>query len=407
MNAIGQNSKSRYPKPPSLQSGVLKVGLPQQQQLLDAIEASDLPRIRKALKSGADINYWFFDARIPDKVKPFPLSVAMENPDRRVVKLLLESGAAVNFCDYTILAVERSDLKLLKLLLEYGASPDGMRYWYPDSDDGVRNDTSLTMAVAERNRAMAEALLHAGADVEHVNNNGECALLIALRSGDRKMVQLILEYASSKHQDSAMAIYEAEKAVVAEQDAQLSDAIRGGRPNEVRRLILEYQRDVSRVLACCEEPLLSYTLLQYNEAVNMVSIEGGDKAKLGSSESIIEVIKVLLELGAPVDTVSTRTPLHRGTQLCERCPEIYEQMLMRASTVDHKDLSTDGTPLISAAVRGEVSAVRLLLKHGADPNLSDRRGQTALKGALYQYKYRKTEKLLEVIRILRDAGAED
>jgi ankyrin repeat protein len=55
--------------------------------------------------------------------------------------------------------------------------------------------------------------------------------------------------------------------------------------------------------------------------------------------------------------------------------------------------------LLIAATNGHIAMVRLLLEHGADPNLRNYDGVTALHNAVY-------ENQLDIVALLLEAGAD-
>ncbi len=401
--------KSDYPAPPEAGSVVLG-DASAQRCLLDAIEASDLKGIRAALKAGAEVNYWAFGDGKDQATYSFPLSLAMEGGDRKVVKLLLDSGAAVNFEDCAWQAVGREDLPLLKLVLKHGASPDGVRYWKPSWDDKDGNETALTRAAAAGRHTMVKALLEAGANAEHENDEGDSALLIALRSGDKRMAKLVEGFVSEAYRSRMEGLYGEEHEAALKLDEALSDAIIEGRADEVRRLIVEEQRDVGELLLTGDGSLLQYALKCYNKSeyrVENPSFREEDD-RYGLPEAIIEVVKVLLDLDAPVDTLHYHTPLHVGTRLCRTCPDLYEEMLRRADTVDVVCLMDSSTPLMGVCTHGEPATARMLLKYGADPNRKDETGKSVIEKVRFQQKYRPDDEALkEIVRILLDAGAKE
>ena len=401
--------KSDYPAPPEAGSVVLG-DASAQRRLLDAIEASDLKGIRAALKAGAEVNYWAFGDGKDQATYSFPLSLAMEGGDRKVVKLLLDSGAAVNFEDCAWQAVGREDLPLLKLVLKHGASPDGVRYWKPSWDDKDGNETALTRAAAAGRHTMVKALLEAGANAEHENDEGDSALLIALRSGDKRMAKLVEGFVSEAYRSRMEGLYGEEHEAALKLDEALSDAITEGRADEVRRLIVEEQRDVGELLLTGDGSLLQYALGCYNQIVyrGMDGTWWKKRPLPESPEPMVEVIKVLLDLDAPVDTLHYNTPLHEGIGLCDAYPDLYEEMLRRAETVDVVGLMHSSTPLMGVCIRGELAPARMLLKYGADPNRKDASGRSVIEMVRFQQKYRPDDEALkEVVRILFDAGAKE
>lgn len=87
----------------------------------------------------------------------------------------------------------------------------------------------------------------------------------------------------------------------------------------------------------------------------------------------IEIVRSLLDAGADLNLgleAPLREAIDRGYY------EIAILLLARGAAVD--PLAEDGiTPLMSAAARGDLRLVQLLLDYGADPQRHDREGQTA------------------------------
>lgn len=88
----------------------------------------------------------------------------------------------------------------------------------------------------------------------------------------------------------------------------------------------------------------------------------------------IEIVRCLLDAGADIN-LGLKTPL--GEAVEQGYYEIAILLLARGAAVD--PLTEDGiTPLMSAAARGDLRMVQLLLDYGADPQRQDREGHTAL-----------------------------
>lgn len=409
--SVQKNSSSppsRFAEPPEAGS-VRLADMSAQKRLLTAIRQADVKAIRGAIRDGAEVNYWSFGDGASQPTLAFPLSVALDKRDRKMIKLLLELGAAVNFEDGVYFAVRRADLPLLKLLLKHGASPDGMRYWKPDWNDKSGNDTSLTLAAAAGRHTIVKALLEAGANAEHENDEGASALLIALRAGDKRMVKLVAPFVSAQHKARMESLCGEEHEAAVKLDDQISEAIKRGQAKELRRLIVENKRDVNEYLLNCDGSLLQLAVLHYNEQLYREENPGrDDEPCLSTPAQMLEVIKALLDLNAPVDAMHYETPLHMGALLCRDHPDLYEEMLSRAETVDVVTAVRNATPLMDAAGWGKVAAVKLLLQYGADPNRKDEANLSALGVVRRQQKHDPDNKdLKKVAQILIDAGAKE
>ncbi len=104
-----------------------------------------------------------------------------------------------------------------------------------------------------------------------------------------------------------------------------------------------------------------------------------------------ELVRWLLDRGADVDGrgQGDTTPL-----IVAGRDEVRRELLRRGARVDAQD-SAGNTALMLAAWTGDATGVRTLLEHGADPNLRNRRGWTALTPM---------QGLSRIITMLRRAG---
>lgn len=75
-------------------------------------------------------------------------------------------------------------------------------------------------------------------------------------------------------------------------------------------------------------------------------------------------------------------------------------MLLEHRAAINAQRKNGATPLHVASHCGHVDVVRLLLEHGADPNVRDKYGDTPAKDALFT-----STKSQEIIRLLTEYGA--
>ncbi|KAI6749471.1 hypothetical protein HG530_014885 [Fusarium avenaceum] len=174
--------------------------------------------IKMLLDAGADINS-------PDG---WALQHAAGEGHADVVNLLLERGADVNACSSHInmpqgtalqAAVESGQSDIVDILLERGADPNlgGGEFTHPiiaaaskgeeaifkrllDAKvdvtvmGGEYMSTPLTYAAIYLPTDSIRLILDAGADINHVDNEGDTALIVTAGLGDHETVRLLLDY---------------------------------------------------------------------------------------------------------------------------------------------------------------------------------------------------------------------
>ena len=155
--------------------------------LIAGVKSGDIDAVRQNILSGADVN-----AR--DAEEQTPLMVAAYLGNLPMVKLLIESGAAVNYSNelgWTALmkAVHNAELNcgfadVVQTLIDNGAdieAPIGF---------GVR---PLMMAAGYGETAVVEVLLAAGADVLARNEGGFTALMMVKQKHYVDVINLLHE----------------------------------------------------------------------------------------------------------------------------------------------------------------------------------------------------------------------
>jgi ankyrin repeat protein len=210
--------------------------------------------------------------------------------------------------------------------------------------------TSLNYAARDGRTEEARLLLDAGADVELAEANGIRPLLMAL----------------------------------------LNDQL------AVARLLLEHDADVNADDFWGRTPLFAaveYRNLDMNSReMDAPTTNGVDR------EPLLTMIAELIEHGADVNARTREVPPSRR----------WLYSLGDVSWVDF----TGQTPFLRAALSGDVAAMRLLLTHGADPNLPTQAGTTPLMAAsgvnwvVAQTYTESPQSLLDAIQLCLDHGAD-
>ena len=177
-----------------------------------------------------------------------------------------------------------------------------------------------------------------------------------------------------------VAIYSGQKVAAANlialgAELDVHDASAAGRMDRVRELV---ERDPS--------------------LVNALSVEGFPPMGLAAYLGHEEVVEYLLTKGADVNFVSPSTGFTALTgAVSQRHGRVADLLVRRGAEVNHQYEGTL-TPLIVATAQGDLNLVRLLLDHGADPNLGGMEGKSALDLA-------KEKGSREIAEVLRQHGA--
>lgn len=371
-----------------------------------ATRADSLETVQLLLEAGADVR-----AATPYDVTP--LYLAAENGSAEVLAALLEAGADPNTAAPTgqtalMTAVRNGRLDAITLLLDHGAELDAR--------DPEFEQTALMIAVREGHEDVVALLIERGADVNAHTLIGPTPDFIppCKRAGcfsegaginrggipDRgwrpaaKGGLTPLLYAA---RDGRTA--EAKLLLTAGADVELAEA-NGIRPllmalltNNlgVVELLLEHDADVNADDFWGRTPLFAAVEYRNRDLRHRDLVDAPvDRAAL------LDVIKELIERGADVNARTREWPHSRSSFTSD------------LSWVD----MTGQTPFVRAALSGDTATMRLLLEHGADPNIATFEGTTALMAAagvnwtVAQTYTESPEALIEAINICLEHGAD-
>ena len=213
-------------------------------------------------------------------------------------------------------------------------------------------------------------------DSEEDEDGTESLLVTAVRNGDLDSVKILLKY----------------KADVEVREKYLRDNW-----SSITRASLFWAADFGYIdiLRCLIEngvDINSFSADNCNCTPLMKAVENGDK----------DVVTFLIDHGANV-TIKDKcgyTALHRACIIYHDCsPEVLSCLIENGADVN---LSTDNnrTPLMTACEYGHVNTVTFLIEHGANVNLQDRDGLTAVHYAV------RGSQACEILSCLMENGAD-
>jgi uncharacterized protein len=394
---------------------------------------------------------------------PPDLADAAKHQDRERVRALLQQKADVGVpqADGTtalMWAAHWGDLEIASLLLAAGANPSAA------NRDGA---TPLFLAAENGNAAIIAKLLDAGADANApVLLHGETALMMAARSGHADAVRLLLDRganpnASETLRGTTALMWAAEQGhadvvkLLIAHGAEIEAKSKVFTP--LRRRGLGFapltagtarlpgnppaKGGLTALIFATREGALDTvrTLVAGGASVNERCIDGSAPLLVAVQNGFYEVANYLLDHGADPNLANLKgwTPLYLAVKNrnvedsavpgppIEGALAFIKLLLDRganpnqrinADTELHQGMlatwlkEAGATPLIRASLSGDLTAVRLLLAHGADPTIATYDHTNALMAAagvgwadgfLHEYSQEET---LELVRLLLDLG---
>ena len=354
-----------------------------------AASQGDAELVRSLLAAGAD-------ARAKNDFGATPMSAAAEIGDAQVIEILLRAGADVDSPngegETALMAVARTGkIDAALVLLRHGANPNAREQW--------GGQTALMWAAAQCQPQMIHLLLDHGASVDLEGTVRDWQRRVTAEPRPKDM----------SHGGFTALLYAAREGCVAgarELVRRKADLNRAD-PDGVTPLVLALMNihwDFARYLIEAGADVNQwdfYGRAPLYAAVDMNTLPKGRHVELPSLDDTagLTVIRMLLDRGAnPNAQLKLRVP-HRQIPY-----DRYTEPM----------LNIGATPLLRAAKAGDIEVVKLLLMHGALPDLPNFNGDTPLmaavgkgwinaptRGAFYT-----EEQALEVYSLLRAAGAD-
>ncbi len=290
------------------------------------------------------------DANTPDPAGDTPLMSVTRVGRTDAVTVLLDRGAKVDATDATyqqtalMVAVRENHPEIVKLLIARGASVNARTrvgrtpaWVLPNSQPGFGHGIGIVRGGSpDRGRRAPTP-------------GGMTPLLYASRDGRVETTRMLLDAGADINARDANDI------------TPLIAAITNNHP-AVARYLIERGADIKATDWYGRTPLWAAIETRNMDKDNATFENSIERAPF------LELIQVLLDKGAEVNVRTKEVPPVRNDFL---------RITASLSWVDF----TGQTPFVTAALAGDVTVMKMLLKHGADPNIPTFAGTTALMAA--------------------------
>lgn len=307
------------------------------------------------------------------------LSIMLKRAD--VLALLLQSGFDVNTrgsdgSTPLMIASVAGNLESVRLLITNGAKPNQFAVY--GGEWNKNEGTPLNFAVDNKSYDLAKTLLELGANVNFFNRRSETPLMNASKRLDIQMVQLLLEQGAditAKDKDKATALGYAVGSSINKSEAQ-TERLR------LFSILLEEGDNVdTRNVFWQETPLTAVAgqgdtkafelFLKAGADVNATSRYGKTPLIAAAESGNIEIVKKLLERGAKLEAEMNRpsgfdvpgTALIRA--IAEHKYNVALELIKAGANVNFEN-SAGRTPLMLAAINGNIELTAALIKAGAN-----------------------------------------
>ncbi len=322
------------------------------------------------IKRGADVNK-------ADGFNQMPLLVAAATVSPRAlrkVKLLIEAGADIHYQDEkkdTALTIASccQPVEMINFLIEKGLDVNHQR------EDG---ETALMRAAMNKNEGVVSALTKAGADVNAQDNEGKTALMHGVNLKNSAYVKALLDNNARldiKNNDGQTVFeYASELAKTYDQTPEYQ---------EIKQLIVDHM-------------LIQAAKSNDHKGIKEALAKGANN---DPKNPVYQDVKQTLADYMLIESVS-------GIVNVENIKKALEQ----GANIDVKDPIDNRTCLMYCALLKKTEPLKFLIENGADVNLTDDSGRTALMIAMdtirsgFSNKY--YEDVVKTVSMLVDAGTD-
>jgi ankyrin repeat protein len=371
------------------------------------VQVDEINSVKRLLDAGADVN-----ATTPQGVTA--LSLAIANGSTAMTELLLEAGANAN-------ATESSGETMLMSAAAVGVTGVASTLISHGADVNARDanygQTALMVAVREGYGEIVEMLLDEGAEVNVQTNIGQTPAFVApnsvpgfgfgvgiLRGGvpaDRGRREPTPGGMSPLHYAARHNHIE-----IAQQLLDAGADLNAREANDIWPLLMAISNDnveMAEFLLQQPDVLINsqdwYGRSPIWEAVNVRNLYVHNATFVNNIDRapLLPLIEHLLQAGADPNVRTKETPPFR------------HHLLSITGSLEWVDF-TGQTPFLTAALAGDVTVMKLLLEHGADPMINTFEGTSPLMAAagvnwvVSQTWTEGEERLLEAVKLCHELG---
>ncbi|XP_033733625.1 ankyrin-2-like [Pecten maximus] len=320
-------------------------------------------------------------------LSPIFIAVALKNEE--AIDFLLTQDIDINaVCTsdrLTVLmrAVQHNKVNLVQRLLQVPGIDINKK--------SLRGDNPATLSLRSQSKEIFDMLIEAGADINITGGKGETSLLMkAIVYGINYVIKLLekgvnVNYTNPRNETALhFAVYAGNAHTVQALVDANADPNVGVKSNQRTPIIIAALRGYTAAVE---------VLAKGGADINLSSVPGYNAVHMASWNGYTAMLKSLLECeGVEHDKVTCDKNSPLGLACHRNHAAAVEMLLPRGCNVNNQDKDND-TALLYATYNGMTDTVRLLLQHGADPDLWNSTNVSPLWNAVYG-KHREIVKLL-------------
>ncbi len=319
-----------------------------------AIEANNFEIANLLIDAGADVN-------AKTRYNITPLALAAGNGNARIIERLLKAGVDANGMSEDgetalMTAARNGKVEAVKMLLTHGAQVNAI--------EPYKGQTALMWAAGEGNSDAAAMLVEFGADVKAKSKAGYTALLFAVLNNRIETAKTLVKLGANIEDtapDGTTALNMAAVNAYYDLASVLLDL--GANPNAP-----DPRGSTLHTVVWLHKPGASWEAAGLAEDPDTAPHPAGNV-------SAAQMLTKLLEKGANPNVRITwkEMPMTKGLGTTRNPPNI--------NLGRHHMSYVGATPFYCAARNGDVAFMKILVEHGADPNLNTEVGSTPLMAA--------------------------